>query len=818
MSAKEKEQLDSAVLQRDTTVINVGIDSTMDIDETATTTPLTKDSTDTPVEVVPLIVIKDCPGNGKENDANNQEPGLASGTTCESPASPTNESTSRPTPGCTTLLSPGPTPGGEHRVPCRARGMPSGHDAACVIIPEGAVHGDKVCCSDPACSKNGKKYFRYCSFCKEPKSASRFDFRHRHGNDPMRSLPLPPGNSSSQAKKTATATNKKAKNKKKRPQRDQSGQSRRRQKVGEIGGKLKVVDHRRWKGIDEFKIRWNGKPPSQDTWELSRSLCETSRKAAKLFLKQKEADKRRMDEAERFLGIRSKLPSVVQGFEFTHDKQLLASHQSRFPHFFKKPSKQRPQPNAQEIQEMVQRAKKAKEMEYYNFSFKPVERINVNEPDAKERVTHARIFGIPIVLTGHKGWPQFAERWLKSKNDAPSPEPTSGPSSDPTPDYTPGLFPGPTDDTASPTTDDTARQTTGYAPDPTLGPTTGDTSGSTTGCTLGPTTGDTSGPSTGKSTDSMPVPTTDAVPKPTPGLQPAVATLPTSSLGDTGVKDLEPRSGHKPDPTSSSTATQEASGPVSMATPVVVDTTNQAAEFDINKTNNDESFDHAPDSYGLSLLDLSQPHEVDVQKMISDIGHEEVPILKKNYNERKPNFATWSVGRYLENCWPSSKNQGGAGLEGDADSLYLHQWQFPLSDTAVGKLCGPGKCEPLPNNILEEDLMPFFQEHLKDNPFQYIFMGNANTMSKFHKDNGGLMITIAPMVGEKECVLGHRDDGKSCLYDLESKLEDFNLDKFPMTLFSRVWKTVIKPGEILIMPQGTYHQCRNVTPCLSYHR
>ena len=39
-----------------------------------------------------------------------------------------------------------------------------------------------------------------------------------------------------------------------------------------------------------------------------------------------------------------------------------------------------------------------------------------------------------------------------------------------------------------------------------------------------------------------------------------------------------------------------------------------------------------------------------------------------------------------------------------------------------------------------------------------------------------------------------------------------------MTSFARVYKSVIEPGEILLMPQGTYHQCRNLTPCLSYHK
>jgi len=93
-------------------------------------------------------------------------------------------------------------------------------------------------------------------------------------------------------------------------------------------------------------------------------------------------------------------------------------------------------------------------------------------------------------------------------------------------------------------------------------------------------------------------------------------------------------------------------------------------------------------------------------------------------------------------------------------------------------------------------------------------------MSKIHKDNGGLAISIAPITGEKECILVHRDDGHACLYHNQAGLDpnDIDLNAYPLLPHARIWKTTIKPGEILLMPQGTYHQCRNVTPCLSYSR
>jgi hypothetical protein len=209
-------------------------------------------------------------------------------------------------------------------------------------------------------------------------------------------------------------------------------------------------------------------------------------------------------------------------------------------------------------------------------------------------------------------------------------------------------------------------------------------------------------------------------------------------------------------------------------------------------------------------LDLTLRHEVDVHRMIADIGTESVPILRKNYDESNPIEKEIYASTFLEKCWPA---QGSTSQS----SLYLHQWQFPSSGTASPKLCGEGRCVPFPNEILGEDMLQFWLDK-NENPYQYIFMGGDGTMSKLHRDTGGLDIFIAPIVGEKECVLVHRADGDDCMYKLEAKLDRIDLHRFPMMRFARVWKTVVCPGEVLFMPQGTYHQCRNVTACLSYSR
>merc|ERR1712238_446319 len=206
------------------------------------------------------------------------------------------------------------------------------------------------------------------------------------------------------------------------------------------------------------------------------------------------------------------------------------------------------------------------------------------------------------------------------------------------------------------------------------------------------------------------------------------------------------------------------------------------------------------------LLDLDKPlhyWELDIEKMIEDIGDEDVPVVKRNYNEQNPINGILGISKFLKSCWPSEEtsatdndalkvpveqNQQSETRKNDKKpktasygstkqtKFYLHQWQFPLSDTAGRKLCHQN--EPLPGDIFGEDLVKYWldlPQCKSDSPLQYLFMGREDTMSKLHKDNGGLAITIAPIVGEKECILVHRADGSNCLYHLDVKLNQINL-------------------------------------------
>lgn len=137
--------------------------------------------------------------------------------------------------------------------------------------------------------------------------------------------------------------------------------------------------------------------------------------------------------------------------------------------------------------------------------------------------------------------------------------------------------------------------------------------------------------------------------------------------------------------------------------------------------------------------------------MIQDIGNELVPVITPEYDTENPIKSSIKVKRFLEESWiPKSTN------------FYLHQWQFPLSSSkeTINKLCY--QSNPVPTLGLDllqygyDSLSSKQDKSLRDSPFQYLFMGAADTHTKMHRDTGGMSILIAPIIGKKEVILCHR--------------------------------------------------------------
>jgi len=144
----------------------------------------------------------------------------------------------------------------------------------------------------------------------------------------------------------------------------------------------------------------------------------------------------------------------------------------------------------------------------------------------------------------------------------------------------------------------------------------------------------------------------------------------------------------------------------------------------------------------------------------------------------------------------------------------MHQWQFPLSPTAAPSLCHHSA--PLP--LLGDDLSQYWLDTCRgDSPFQYLFFGHAGSFTKLHRDAGGLDIVLQALTGRKECILVHRDDIPAT-YNCDVNLDAPDLNAHPLFAFARVWRHVLVPGELLYLPAGTFHFCRNLEPCLSYSR
>jgi hypothetical protein len=570
----------------------------------------------------------------------------------------------------------------------------------------------------------------------------------------------------------------------------------------------------RYTGKEEYLIKWRGCPESSNTWEASSNLNVLD--DAKEWWKQETIRRNNLVVRQKRIGESMKRLGLENGGSLSSSEDESEAETTEGPlvtNKRKKTSKticlrKEAPPDATKT---TRAEAPLVEDETWNWddasqvNFRTVRRISVHEPTAREIVTEARINGTPLVLTGHVGWVNFALRWLRrpetdatkagavlvptGKGDNRNNE-DSGEAKKNDAGTKEGVVPMEVSKKENIVNgDDNCTINNGNND---LGST---SSTQKDDCTL------TTMSKEGMKENGDSKPTTNIGSKKS---APSVASTSNDTTEKVVKEDTIPRNGdirqvHQNGNTK---------------------TMLQITKLGVKQESNNDSNTGSEGSN--KPLDLSDPSwYLDIEAMSKDIGDEEVPVVKKNYNESKPISGNILASKFFEAGWEAKKEQStpSSSRKRRNTVLYLHQWQFPLSVEAGKKLCH--QSAPLPNNILGEDLLKYWLDRVKfDSPLQYLFMGYADTMSKIHRDNGGLAISIAPITGEKECILVHRDDGHACLYHNEAPLDldDIDLNAYPLLPHARIWKTSIKPGEILLMPHGTYHQCRNVSPCLSYSR
>eukprot|EP00939_MAST-03C_sp_MAST-3C-sp1_P000907 g907.t1 len=213
-----------------------------------------------------------------------------------------------------------------------------------------------------------------------------------------------------------------------------------------------------------------------------------------------------------------------------------------------------------------------------------------------------------------------------------------------------------------------------------------------------------------------------------------------------------------------------------------------------------------------------------LENMIADLGSEKVPVRRPCDTFPGYTCDVVDMSTFLEKTW--RRNNATATEDKDVDKgMYLHQWQYMTSRSGRKRLKDACNRVTGLGDILEHDILSHWVKsspkgRATHNPLQYIFMGNETTGTHIHRDNGGLCIMIAPVVGEKEVITMHRADGYtgSATGLLPKNIFDVDLAENPLLMFNRLWRVVVRPGEVLVLPAGTYHAVRNRSPCFSVHR
>ncbi|CCI43954.1 unnamed protein product [Albugo candida] len=195
---------------------------------------------------------------------------------------------------------------------------------------------------------------------------------------------------------------------------------------------------------------------------------------------------------------------------------------------------------------------------------------------------------------------------------------------------------------------------------------------------------------------------------------------------------------------------------------------------------------------------------LNIEAFLRGMEDVKVPVLERNYEETSPIKRHLLLGEFVREHWLC-----------DDPKYYMHQWQYPLDGKVVDSMCY--KSTAL--SVLGDNLLSYWLDSVRgDNPLQYLFMGGSNTSSRMHQDRGGLDILITPILGAKHVEMLHRDAGRFDSVHEDVDFHHIDCRKSPLLAFIPTWSVDVNPGQILFLPEGTFHACKNITPCLSHHQ
>ena len=158
--------------------------------------------------------------------------------------------------------------------------------------------------------------------------------------------------------------------------------------------------------------------------------------------------------------------------------------------------------------------------------------------------------------------------------------------------------------------------------------------------------------------------------------------------------------------------------------------------------------------------------KLNAKRFLGALGEEPVPCVNRSQLHKEVGQVTKQLiplRQFVEQHWFKDPPPG-------APAMYMQQWQFPLSSHARRVICSHrddrlGGSGDGGHSILGEDFLRFWVDACEgESPLQYLFMGRAKTATNLHSDLGGLGVIIAPILGEKEVTMVHRDDC-SIIYD-----------------------------------------------------